>query len=122
MQKSTVAELDDKIDNKIDSTVPGNVRSILISDLDAKAFKNNKKRKPGHMSSFSGSNKETKKDDQENAETKAINQPIVSSTAMVSPVLQQTQQAFVDANDQQFVMMPVNLGQNQLLQYEPANA
>ena len=40
---------------------------------------------------------------------------------MISPVLQQTQQTFVDANGQQFVMIPVNLSQNPLLQYAPAN-
>ena len=43
MQKSTEAQLDDKVDGKIDSTVPRIVGSILSEDLNAKAFKKNKK-------------------------------------------------------------------------------
>ena len=36
---------------------------------------------------------------------------------MVAPVVQQAQQTFVDANGQQVVMMPINMGQ----QYVPEN-
>ena len=85
MQKLTEAQLlDDKVDRKNDFSVPGTVRSILFEDLNANAFKKNKKRKPKNISSVSGSNKETKKDDKENANTKANYQPVVSSTAMVT--------------------------------------
>ena len=88
MQKSTEAKLDNKVDGKIDLPVSGTVRSMLFEDLNANAFKKNKKRKPKNISSISGSNKETKKDDKDNVNTKVNNQPVCSSTAMVTPVVQ----------------------------------
>ena len=72
----------------------------------------------------SGSNKETKKDDMENTNAQAKNQPVAATTAMVTPVIPQitqTQQTFGDTNGQQFVMMPVQMGQNPLIQYAPEN-
>ena len=45
MKKSIDKQLDDKIVGKIDQTVLRTVRSILSEDLNAKAFKKNKKQK-----------------------------------------------------------------------------
>ena len=43
-QKSTSAQFDDKVHEKIAQTVPGTVRAILDEDLTVKAFKKNKRR------------------------------------------------------------------------------
>ena len=55
MQKSTDAQLDERVAGKIDKTVPGTVMAILSTELTPSAFKKNKKQKYVKRSSSSNS-------------------------------------------------------------------
>ena len=55
MQKSTDAQLDERVAGKIDKTVPGTVMAILSTELTSSAFKKNKKQKYAKRSSSSHS-------------------------------------------------------------------
>ena len=60
MQKSTSTQLDDKVNDKVDQTVPRAVREILTENLNTKAFKKTKRRNSLNTSSTDGVNKSLK--------------------------------------------------------------
>ena len=84
MQKSTSAQLDDKVNEKVDQTVQGTVREILAENLNAKAFKKSKKRNSLNTSSTDGVIKSHKAVTENTTSDTTANQPIAP---MVQPIL-----------------------------------
>ena len=84
MQKSTSAQLDDKVNEKVDQTVQGTVREILAENLNAKAFKKSKKRNTLNTSSTDGVIKSHTAVTENTTSDTTANQPIAP---MVQPIL-----------------------------------
>ena len=116
MQESTDKQLDDKISGKIDQNVSKTVRTILSTDLTPNAFKANKKtKKSKNISQSIDGNVNTAIPDQENKnedERKKQAVPVPSIAPIVGPQFL-PQQTVMDANGQQFIIMPFNQGQFQ---------
>ena len=110
MQKSTSTQLDDKVNDKVDKTVPRAVREILAENLNTKAFKKMKRTNSLNTSSTDGVNKSLKAVTENPKSDTMANQPLAP---MVRPILQTSNvpQTFTDASGNQFLMVPVSTGQ-----------
>ena len=123
MQQSTDKQLDDKISGKIDQNVSKTVRTILSTDLTPNAFKANKKTKKTKNISRSTDGDaniaitEKENENMDGRKPQAI--PVTSQIPIVNPQLLPQEKTVMDANGQQFILMPFNQGQLQVMPNAP---
>ena len=110
MQKSTDTQLDEKVNDKVDQTVHRAVREILTEDLNTKAFKKPKRRKSLNTSVSDGTKEGVSVSSENVKSTETVNQSTVMGNANPTMPIPMTQ-TFVDANGNQFMMMPISTGQ-----------